>query len=317
MSYHHLTTEEREKLSHLLGNGWRIRAIARELNRNPSTICRELKRNAVTATNYARIYVPCEADKLYRYRIHKTKYGKYNNAELGEYVRRHLLQTWSPEQVSGRIKHDYPKDLDMRISHSTIYRWLRLERLEQAVAIKLRREGRKRNPHRPRYPGIRLLKERCMEAYRRQRLGDWEIDTIVSAQHSLSGLLTMCDRKSRYCMLFFMRNAKNGSKVFNVLAAISDSMPCLTVTADQGVEFSCYKQVENKLNIPFYFCSPHSPWQKGSVENLNGLVREFFPKGTNFSNVSEHDINYAMNVLNNRPRKCLNWATPAEVFALG
>ncbi|MEL7610779.1 MAG: IS30 family transposase [Bacillota bacterium] len=316
MSYHHLTSEERQKLSEMLEINTGIRAMARVLGRSPSTISRELKRNGSVDTNRGKEYFHINAQEQYLNRIHTKRSGKYKRHDLVVYIRSHLLQTWSPEQVAGRIKRDYPDDINMRISHSTIYRWLHLERMEQAAAVKLRRKGRSKNLRKPRYPGIRLLKERCVEAYRRQRIGDWELDTIVSAQHSLSGLLTMCDRKSRYCMLFFMRNVKNSYKVFDVLATVSDFMPCLTVTVDQGVEFSCYRRVENELNIPFYFCSPHSPWQKGSVENLNGLVREFFPKGTNFSAIHEKDIKYAMDILNSRPRKCLDWATPAEILAI-
>ena len=314
MSYHHLTLEEREKLSLLMKNCCGIRTIAKELGRSPSTICRELKRNAFTQEGHCRTYRFLSADELYHARIHRKRGGKYGNVMLSDYVRTHLMQTWSPEQVAGRIRLDYPNDRQMRVSHATIYRWLRLGLVEQAAAVTLRHKGRRRGRHHSHFPGIKLLKKRCLEAYRRQRIGDWELDTIVSANYSHAGLLSMCDRKSRYCMLFLLRNAKSNYAVYKVLAAVSETMPCLTFTADQGVEFQCYRRVEAELDIPFYFCSPHSPWQKGSVENLNSLVREFFPKGTDFSDVSEEEVINAMSVLNNRPRKCLGWATPAEVL---
>lgn len=152
------------------------------------------------------------ADELYRSRIHRRRAGKYGNGELSDYVRRHLLQIWSP----GRIRLDYPDDRRMRISYSTIYRWLRLGRLEQAAAVTLRHKGRRRGSHRSHFPGIKLLKKRCLEAYRRQRIGDWELDTIVSANYSHSDLLSMCDRKSRYGMLFFLRNAKSNWAVYKI-----------------------------------------------------------------------------------------------------
>ena len=289
--------------------------MARELNRNPSTICRELKRNIAIQEDQTREYNYRNAQKQYLTKIHMKRSGKYSSIKLAEYVRSHLLQTWSPEQIAGRIRQDYPDDMGMRVSHSTIYRWLHLGRLEQATAVKLRHERHRHRTHKARYPGIKLLEKRCMEAYRRQRVGDWELDTIVSSSlHCHSGLLTMCDRKSRYCMLFLLRNTKSNYQVFKLLATVSETMPCLTFTSDQGVEFACYNQVENELNIPFYFCSPHSPWQKGSVENLNCLIREFFPKGTNFSEIHEEDVRHVMDVLNNRPRKCLDWATPAEAL---
>lgn len=109
----------------------------------------------------------------------------------------------------------------------------------------------------------------------------------------------MCDRKSRYCMLFLLRNSKSNYSVCKILTTVSETMPCLTFTVNQGVEFGCYRQVEDELNIPFYFCSPYGPWQKGSVENLNSLVRESFLRGTDFRDSSKEEVADAMSVLNN------------------
>jgi IS30 family transposase len=124
----------------------------------------------------------------------------------------------------------------------------------------------------------------------------------------------MCDRKSRFCILSLLERSHSHNHVFRVLAKVVRSYPCKSFTADQGSEFHCYPKVEKELSLPMYFCSPSSPWQKGSVENLNGLIREFFPKGTNFVDISPEQVTRGMYLLNNRPRKCLNWLSPAETL---
>lgn len=160
-----------------------------------------------------------------------------------------------------------------------------------------------------------MLKNRCKEAYLRQRVGDWEIDTIVSSSlHCGYGLMTMCDRKTRYCKLFLIRNAKSNLQTYRAIKEAIKTVPVLTLTSDQGVEFYFFRELEEEFKIPLYFCKPHSPWQKGSVENLNSLVREIFPKGTNFNTVSQEEVNRVQEILNSRPKKCLNWLTPAEVM---
>lgn len=295
-----------------------IRKIANETGRSASTISRELMRNMSfnKCGRYAPIYRPVNADKKYQFRIHKSRTGKYDRPELTDYVRSRLLRTWSPEQIAGRIQLDYPKNRCMRVSHSTIYRWLHRDLLSQAASIKLRHAGHKHGEKRGTFVGARTIKQRCKEAYRRKRLGDWELDTVVSSsKQDKTGLLSMCDRKSRYCVIALLHRVRSNKVIYQALASVSEKMPCLTFTADRGTEFGCFKKVEGELNVPMYFCNPGSPWQKGSVENLNGLIREFFPKGTNFGEISEAEAQRAMDILNNRPRKCLKWATPAEVFS--
>lgn len=317
MSYCHLTLAERREIYILQERNLGIRAIARALNRNASTISRELKRNVDADDEGVQQYNYLHADTLYLDRLHAQKGGKFQNVALTQYINSHLLQRWSPEQISGRIELDYSDGQAMRVSYSTIYRWIRLRYLEPSVELRLRRY-RKRPKHKiNRFPGARSVKDRCPEASTRQRIGDWELDTIVSAKRGLSGVLTMCDRKSRYCILTRMKNSKDQHRVKQTIEEVSKKLPCHTVTSDQGVEFSCYRNVEAELSIPFYVCDPHSPWQKGSVENLNGLVREFFPKGTNFREVDADKLQDTMRLLNNRPRKCLAWKTPAEILSEG
>jgi len=292
-----------------------IRDISRSLGRSASTVSRELTRN-ISFRKRERIYRYVMANKRYLSRIHAKRTGKYDCAELAEYVRSHLLQTWSPEQVAGRMSLEYPGSNEMRISHSTIYRWLHKDLLSQAASIRLRHNGHKHGETRGTFVGAKTIRQRCHDIYRRKRIGDWELDTVVSSsRQDKAGILSMCDRRSRYCVLALLHRVQSNKCVYMALAAASDTMPCLSFTADRGTEFSCFKRVEEELGIPMYFCNPSSPWQKGSVENLNGLIREFFPKGTDFSNIIASDMQAVMDILNNRPRKCLNWATPSEAFA--
>jgi len=254
------------------------------------------------------------AEGRYLNRLHAQKDGKFCDTKLTKYIKSSLSKRWSPEQIAGRIKLDHPENPSMRVSFCTIYRWIRLEYLGARMKQQLRRRGQGSRPKAKRFPSVNLIANRDPKVLHRQRIGDWEMDTLISAKRGLSGVLTMCDRKSRYCILVPTRNAKNQLRVFRTIQAVAEKLPCHTVTTDQGVEFSCYKMVESELNIPFYVCNPHSPWQKGSIENLNGLIREFFPKGTNFRDVALHEFQGAMTALNNRPRKCLNWKTPAEIL---
>lgn len=196
----------------------------------------------------------------------------------------------------------------MRVSFSTIYRWVRLRYLEPGIEARLRRHRKRPKPKIKRFPGAKRVRDRDSEASSRERVGDWELDTIVSSKKDMSGLLTMRERKSRYCVMVYMRNMRNSKSQWSVeraIAEVSAKIPMHTVASDQGVEFLCYKNVEAKYNIPFYVCDPHSPGQKGSVENL---------KGTNFRNITGDEFQNAMNLLNNRPHKCLGWKTPTEIL---
>jgi IS30 family transposase len=289
--------------------------VAKALNRNASTIARELKRNAETNDDGTSQYNYLYANVWYLNRLHNQKGGKYQDAALTQYINARLSQRWSPEQISGRIKLDYSDEPTMRASFCSIYRWIRLQYLDCGAEVTMRRHGRKSKPKRSRFPGAKSVKSRTPEALNRQRIGDWELDTLVSAKGNMSGVLTMCDRKSRCCVLTPMRNAKNQYRVEQTIKDVSEKLPFHTVVSDQGVEFSRYKRVEAELNIPFYLCAPHSPWQKGGVENLNGLIREFFPKGANFREVGTDQLQKVTTLLNNRPRKCLAWKTPAEILA--
>lgn len=318
MSYSHLTLEERIMLGELRKRGHSLRAIAAELGRSPSTVSRELRRNQ-RAEKWRKRYFPHSAQRQYQARIRQERCGKYGSEPLARYVQEKLLLTWSPEQIAGRIRLDFPEDATMRICHSTIYRWLHRGQLTQAAALKLklRHHGHRHGETRGRLNGVRDLRERSKLALRRKRFGDWEVDTIISGVNRKDCLLSVCDRKSRYCGLVLLkrRSAPEVLRGFRVLFG-SGALPLESITADRGTEFACHREVEAIWGIPFYFTRPRAPWQKPSVENLNGLVRQFFPKATDFAEISQDQVARVMHTLNNRPRKTLGFKTPHEVLHL-
>lgn len=316
MSYHHLTKEERKKLEEMNQGHSSVRRIAKALNRSPSTISRELCRNAEEGK-----YKGVAATRKYTERRTRCKpKGKLGNKELTSYIREKLGLTWSPEQISGRLPIDFSDAAKMRIAHSTIYRWLHRGLFSQSAELKLnlRHHGRRHGETRGKFNGVRELRERSRQVLRRKRLGDWEVDTIVSSRSEHQEcLLSVCDRKSRYCGLVLLkrRSAVEVMRGFQFLFDNGD-LPLKTMTSDRGTEFACYKDVETLWSVPFYFTRPHSPWQKPSVENQNGLIRQFFPRGTNFNEISREQVAFVMNTLNNRPKKCLGFLTPVEVLHL-
>jgi len=286
------------------------------MGRSPSTISRELRRNEENGK-----YKSGTANAKYaERRLRCRPAGKLGNVELTEYLSKKLSETWSPEQIGGRLPIDFPDNERMRISFTTIYRWLHEEMFHQAAALKvnLRHYGHRHGEKRGKFNGVRELRERSKLALRRKRLGDWEVDTIVSGKNYHNEcLLSVCDRKSRYCGLVLLKR-RSAPEVMRGFRFLFDGgvLPVKTITSDRGTEFACYGEVESHWDTLFYFTRPHSPWQKPSVENQNGLVRQFFPKGTDFYEISSEQVYNVMNLLNNRPRKCLGFRSPTEVLHL-
>ena len=312
MSYHHLSRKERGMIALWENNRVPRREIARRLHRSPSTISRELANGKGEGR-----YRADEAQKrsvLRRQASHRTL--RYQDPWIQQYVREKLSQCWSPEQIAGRLRREYPQEPAKWVSCSSIYRWLKKGLLEQSAALQvhLRHYKHQHGEKRGRFHGIRELNERSRQALWRKRVGDWEVDTIVSSNRK-GCLLSVCDRKSRYCGLVLLRScsAKEAMRGFRFLFE-DGKLPLKTMTGDRGKEFACYQEVEKTLGVPFYFTRPHAPWQKPSVENLNGLVRQFFPRGTNFQEMSQQEVTQVMDMLNHRPRKCLRFASPAEVL---
>lgn len=322
MSYTHLTEKERYVISHLKSARFSLREIARRLGRHHTSISREIKRNGPT-------YAP---DAVYWYyftqpvadeRRHIARsYRRQNYKPLVEYVERKLRLDWPPEAIAARIKIDYPDDERMRISHETIYRWVYLAAGEDGnLHDHLRRRHKKRRKQKRYGSGRRFISGRVSITQRpavvagRERFGDWEGDTLEGARGS-GGLATHVERKSRYLIAAKLTDKKAATMNTGTIRAFTRLPRVMrqTLTVDNGSEFSQFKELERKIGLKVYFAEPYSAWQRGTNENTNGLLRHYFPKGTNFQKVTEEEIDLIIKKVNNRPRKCLNYRTPHEVF---
>lgn len=319
--YHHLTLLEREQASILLASGLSISAAARSLGRSKSTISRELRRN----TPKYGPYIPCRAQRQYAKRrkvCHRKKILLLNQPLFLLIKDKFLNHQWAPEQIAGRMKQEGKPC----VSYSTIYRAI-YARLFNRKNMKrgylgaqrcLRRGGHTgRNSHparaKDRYWDARPLSKRPDIANRRERIGDWEADTIVGRGHR-SCLLTLVERRSKYLLCKKVRTLK-------VAAVTSAMLECLhgqsifTITPDRGAEFEGWQTIEAELpGIAFYFPPPYRPQDRGTNENTNGLLREYFPKGTDFMEYTDEYIQSKVDELNHRPRKCLGYRTPYEVY---
>ena len=319
MSYNHLSIVEREKILIYLTQGLSLCQIANLLGRNKSTISRELARNRGD-------YLPSKAQARYRRRRKNCHpHRLLENPELFALVKKLFLGCqWSPEQIAARLKlENYP----IQISYKTIYRAIYAEMFDtpeqkrstgnRGAIRKLRHRGKPRRPkgyvsNRGKIPISHELSERPVEAKERRRRGDWEADTIIGFNRK-SGLLTLVDRKSRF--LLAEKLSRMGSKeVETAMIKVLCGQPLQSITPDRGREFQLHGKVTVALGVEFYFPPPHQPWQRGTNENTNGLLREYFPKGYDFTQLSEEDLQKVVDLLNHRPRKCLSYRTPAEIY---
>lgn len=324
MPYTHLTEQERYVINHLSIIGLNKREIGRKINRHHSTISRELKRNGTgPRSNCAAYYWYDETHRIALKRRRQARhYRRRSNRRLVRYVETKLNVQWSPEEISQRIRRDYPDDERMRISHETIYRWIYVDASLAGKAYLNLRRLRKKRRRQKRYGGGRRyligrknIGERPQVVDGRQRFGDWEGDT-VEGKKSSGYIATLVERKSRYLLAYMLPNKKainlteQGIKAFRHIPRRMRH----TLTVDNGSEFAQFKKFEEKAGLDIYFAAPYSPWQRGANENTNGLLRQYFPKGSDFKKVTKKEITEALKRLNNRPRKCLDYQTPHEVF---
>jgi len=322
MPYTHLTENERYVISHLTCAGFSLREIARRTNRHHTTVSRELKRNddpVYEDTVYWYDWTHPEAVK----RSHKARHHRCrSNQWLVKYVKRKLGDDWSPEVITEKLKVDYPDDDKMRVSHETIYRWIYLDaKAGGTLYHHLRRRRRKRRKQK-RYgsgrrfiPGQVSISERPDIVETRERFGDWEGDTI-GGKKSTGYMATHVERKSRYLIAAKLLDKRAESLTLKSIKAfwrIPKKMR-KTLTVDNGKEFAHFKELEDKTGLTVYFADPYSAWQRGTNENTNGLLRQYFPKGTDFRKITEEDLAFAVKKLNYRPRKCLSYQSPHEVF---
>ena len=315
MNYKHITTNERCCIANFLSLGLSLRKIAKHLNRNISTISREVKRNSTNGKYLA--HIACE--NYAKNRKNCGAKGKSSNPTLIKYIEDGLEKTWSPEQIAGRLRLDYQDDKSMKIGFKTIYRWLYQKNIAKGNVNRLRRKGKSLNPKetRDKFNIGKSIKDRPKEVRKRETIGHWELDTVVSSRgKSKACLSTFVERKSRFLIAQVMENRKSLTLNFHCFTAFKDIPTNLikTFTVDRGKEFAGYVDIENTLNIDVYFADEYASWQRGTNENTNGLLREFYPKKFDFSSINQKELDNIVTIINNRPRKCLGYKTPAEVF---
>lgn len=318
-SYTHFTLSERKYLQELLAQGYSMRKIASILGRSPSSVSREIHRNRAK-------YPPKKkSDNPYHYhhwraqicaitrRRRKRRLAIPENSQIREYVIEKLDLYWSPEQISMRWKKDHPGE---KLAFSTIYRYIQDGELPGIrKQTHLRRRGKNKNyVHHNCYvihPDRRIpdWPEAIMN---RLRIGDWEGDTVYGGIGK--GLLvTLVDRRTRFLCARIIRS-RDANETRNAIRQMLIGLPVQSLSLDNGTEFAQFREIEKELGVPVFFAEPHKPWQRGSNENMNGILRFFYPKGYNFHLLTDEDLQKVVESINNRPRKCLNWSSPVELL---
>lgn len=324
LGYQRLGLAEREEISRFLAAGYGIRDIARTLNRNPGTISREVTRAGMNRYTYRAM----RSEKRARRNAAKRRSGKMKlgaNSELWAYVREKLLIRWSPEQIASRIIKDYPANMVMRISPEAIYRYLQvLPRGElKKELLRALRQGRKRRRKlgqpveavRRDMEAMVGIDERPAEVETRRTPGHWEGDLLIGKNRQ-SALGSLVERKTRFLLLVPVKS-KRSEEVRKAFGRAIKTYPAglkRTLTYDQGREMAEHLKFTRQTKMQVYFAHPASPWERGTNENTNGLIRQYFPKGTDFSKVTTAEVRRVQDQINGRPRKCLEFMTPAEVF---
>ncbi|MCS6553348.1 IS30 family transposase [Curtobacterium flaccumfaciens pv. flaccumfaciens] len=318
----YLSQDERLQIADLRLNGAGVRAIAKSLGRAPSTISRELIRNAAAGGNYR----PYSAEKQCRVRARRPKPRKLDRVELALQVELRLVRNWSPEQIRDDLARTFPGRPEMHVSHETIYQSLFVQGRGHLGADlhKHLRTGRalrrhRGEPQRASWSKIRdmvLISERPAEADDRAIPGHWEGDLIVGI-NARSAIGTLVERTTRYVMLLHLPNGHSADAVRDAMIPTIQALPehlRRSLTWDQGTELARHKDITFATDLAIYFCDPHKPWQRGSNENTNGLLRQYFPKSTDLSVHSPERLLEVATELNARPRKVLGGISPSDAF---
>lgn len=315
-----LTMAERETIADMRRAGHSLRAIGRVLGRPASTVKREIDARAVDG-----IYRPHRAQRAWAESRSRPKDSKLaQDGPLRRFVADKLQEQWSPEQICHALVTEFPDDEGMRVSPETIYQAIYVQArggLRREVAAALRTGRTRRKPHRSPDQRTRrfvdemvMISKRPPEVEDRAVPGHWEGDLIVGPR-SESAIVTLVERSTRYVLLGHLPGGHTAEEVRDVLVPLIQTLPSHlrgSLTWDQGCEMAAHKQFTLATGVPVYFCDPHSPWQRGSNENTNGLLRQYFPKSTDLSVHSPEDLEHVAQRLNGRPRKTLGWKTPAE-----
>jgi transposase, IS30 family len=323
VSGRYLSLAEREEIAVGRAAGDSMRVIAARLGRAPSTVSRELQRNCLSRGRYRAVAAQRRAED----RARRPKRAKLaGNDELRGWVQGKLRKRWSPEQVSGRLAAEFGDRPEMRVSHETIYQSLYVQgrgalRRELAASLRtgraLRRPRRKGGERRGTIKDMVMISERPAEAGDRAVPGHWEGDLLVGA-HGKSAIGTLVERTTRFTMLVPLPEGHDAPAVAGALTPVIAALPDAlrrSLTWDQGWEMRSHAQIAVAADCEIYFCDPHSPWQRGSNENTNGLLRQYFPKGTSLAGYGPDQLAAVAGELNGRPRKTLGWKTPAEALA--
>ena len=321
VSGRYLSLAEREEIAVGAAAGEPLRVIAARLGRHPATVGREIARNSSRGRYRA---VTAQAQAEFRARRPKTA-RLAGNRELREWVQARLKQCWSPEQISVTLRREFPGDSEMRVSHEAIYQAIYVQgrgalRRELAASLRtgraLRKPRRKEDERRGRIPDMVNISERPAEAADRAVPGHWEGDLIIGSRSSAIG--TLVERTTRFTLLLHLPARHDAAAVAEAMSEAMSGLPAAlrrSLAWDQGREMAARRQVSVDTGLAVYFCDPHSPWQRGSNENTNGLLRQYFPKGTDLRRHGRADLDAVAAELNARPRKTLGWRTPAEALA--
>lgn len=325
LSSRFLSEQDRIFIADSLRAGWSLRKIAAEMGRPPSTISREVRRNSHPRSGD---YRPYAAHDRAVARLPRPKVGKIaQNPELRDYIQRKLQIRWSPEQIVHSLKRDFPDRPEIHVVHETIYLALYVQgrgelRRELHKALRTGRARRKTHKQaqarQPRYrdPMV-MISNRPAEVEERAVPGHWEGDLIIG-KSSGSAIATLVERTTRFTMLVHLPDDHGAVAVSEALVRTIQRLPAhlrRSLTWDQGSEMGKHREFTMATDMPVYFCDPASPWQRGSNENTNGLLRQYFPKSTDLSKHSSDTLELIANELNTRPRKTLEWDTPADRLA--
>jgi IS30 family transposase len=319
MSYTHFTASERGRIQSLREEKKGMQYIADVLGCHKTSISRELRRNRGPFG-----YDAQRAQTKYEVRRTACKpIRKLDYEPLWNYVIEHIVDGWTPEQIANRLPIECPDDTQMRISHEALYQAIYsddrlhfLRCLLPQARAKRRKRGQGKSRRGPSIPHRVGIEHRPQEANERARYGDWEGDTVVGANQQ-GFIVTLVDRKSRLLRAWKIDSKDAQVTADAVIESLLDDPPSWlkTITFDNGTEFARHQRIASALGVTIFFAAPYSSYQRGTNENTNGLIRRFFPKGTNFRHVTQELLDHVCDMINNRPRKVLGYRTPNELFA--
>lgn len=312
--FNHLSKNERDQISYLRAQGLSRSEIARRLDRHKSTIAREIKRNSTKKSNYFSISAQEKSEKRWRM-SHKRQ--RLKCPTIKSYVIKRIKLGWSPDLIAGRLKLEIES---LSISHESIYQYIYNERRDLGIFLPRKRVKRMRKTYirkhrKPKIPNRIPISKRPEKANTREEFGHFESDCIVSRKSKVA-LNVITERKSRFTFISKL-NQKTAEEVCKNIIISLCKLPkevIKSITYDNGSEFACHEHINKVLDSDSYFCEPYHSWEKGTVENRNGLIRRFLPKKTDFEPVKNSELSYIQDWLNHRPMKCLGYNTPYEIF---